>query len=143
MTTFTDTLLTIKFPRSNYPSLQVGDTAYCILGSNIETSGGFTASAIDPAVNEQDVLTKIGSINSIDYETTLTDGTLTTTIVIKVDEDNNNIPITGNEFFLFSKDNRVNLSSLLGYFGSATFKNNSSDKAEMYSASCEVSESSK
>jgi len=138
-----DTLLTIKFPRSNYPSLQVGDTAYCILGGNIETSGGFTASAIDPAVNEQDVMNKLGIINHIDYETTLTDGTLTTTIVIKLDESNNNIQITGNEFFLFSKDNRVNLSSLLGYFGSATFKNNSSDKAELYSVSCEVSESSK
>ena len=136
-------LLTIKFPRSNYPSLQVGDTAYCILGSDIEASGGFMASAIDPAISEQDVMTKLGIINQIDYETTLTDGTLTTTIVIKLDEDNNNIQITGNEFFLFSKDNRVNLSSLLGYFGSATFKNNSSDKAELYSASCEVSESSK
>jgi hypothetical protein len=139
-----NTFLTIKFPRSSYPSLQVGDTAYVIYNNNIETSGGFTASAIDPAINEQDVLTEIGSINSIDYETTLTDGTLTTTIVINVDGDVATFTPPGiTDFILFSKDNRVNLSSLLGYFGSATFKNNSSDKAELYSASCEVSESSK
>tara|TARA_R100000734_G_scaffold10639_1_gene8024 strand:+ start:174 stop:596 length:423 start_codon:yes stop_codon:yes gene_type:complete len=138
------TILTIKFPRSNYPSLQVGDTAYCIYSSNIEQSGGFTASAIDPAINEQDVLTKVGTVSLIDYETTLTDGTLTTTIAISVEENENTFAQPGSsDFFLFSKDNVVNLSSLLGYFGSAVFKNNSSDKAELYSASCEVSESSK
>ena len=56
---------------------------------------------------------------------------------------NNVTPPTTSSFILFSKDNTVNCSSLVGYYGSAKFKNDSTEKAEMFAASCEINESSK
>tara|TARA_R100001510_G_scaffold57758_1_gene67532 strand:- start:693 stop:1097 length:405 start_codon:yes stop_codon:yes gene_type:complete len=56
----------------------------------------------------------------------------------------NQIPGLGNgSFIMFSKDNAVNVASILGYYGIARFRNNSTHKAELYSAACEISESSK
>ena len=43
----------------------------------------------------------------------------------------------------FSKDNKVNLTSLLGYFASTKFVNTSPTKAELFSVGCEIAESSK
>ena len=42
-----------------------------------------------------------------------------------------------------SKDNKVNLASLLGYYASVKLRNNSTTKAEMYSVACDINESSK
>ena len=47
------------------------------------------------------------------------------------------------DFIFFVKDRSVEESSLVGYYGEFKFVNNSKQKAEMYAASCEVSESSK
>jgi len=46
-------------------------------------------------------------------------------------------------FIMFSKDNKVNLSSALGYYASVTFKNNSTEKAELFNVGADVFESSK
>jgi hypothetical protein len=46
-------------------------------------------------------------------------------------------------FMLFSKRTEVNDSSLKGYFADVTFKNYSSEYAELYSISSEVTASSK
>ena len=46
-------------------------------------------------------------------------------------------------FIMFSKDNKVNLSSALGYYASITFKNNSTEKAELFDVGVDVFESSK
>ena len=51
--------------------------------------------------------------------------------------------VSSGQFILFAKDNRVDVSSLVGYYGSVKFKNNSTTKAEMFSVGCEISESSK
>ena len=47
------------------------------------------------------------------------------------------------DFIMFAKDRSINMSSLLGYFAKFRIKNNSKDKAEMYSISVDVTESSK
>ena len=47
------------------------------------------------------------------------------------------------DFIMFAKDRSVNMSSLLGYFAKFRIRNNSQDKAEMYSISVDVTESSK
>ena len=39
----------------------------------------------------------------------------------------------GNNYYMFSKDNTVNLASVLGYHAEVQFVNNSSKKAEMFS----------
>jgi hypothetical protein len=44
---------------------------------------------------------------------------------------------------MFSKDNKVNLSSGLGYYASATLRNDSPDKAELFNVGADVFESSK
>jgi hypothetical protein len=47
------------------------------------------------------------------------------------------------KYYMFSKDNVVNLSSPLGYFAKLKIVNNSKVKSEMFAISCEVFESSK
>ena len=50
---------------------------------------------------------------------------------------------TGGSFIMFSKDNKVNLSSGLGYYASATLRNDSPDKAELFNIGADIFESSK
>ena len=53
-------------------------------------------------------------------------------------------PLPGNgDFIMFAKHRGTNMSSLLGYFAKFRIKNNSKDKAEMYSISADIAESSK
>jgi hypothetical protein len=44
---------------------------------------------------------------------------------------------------MFSKDNKANMSSILGYYAEIEFKNNSKTEAELFSVGTEVFESSK
>ena len=50
---------------------------------------------------------------------------------------------TVNAFILFSKDNKANLSTILGYYADIEFKNNSIDEAELFSVGSNIFESSK
>ena len=121
--------ITIQVQRADYPSLQIGDTAYY---SNITSTAG---------INTSNSFTKIGLVTGINNATTLDDGTETTTLTYEIDE--STVVPTTSDFIFFSKDNKVNLTSLLGYFASVKFKNNSPSKAEMFSIGCEIAESSK
>jgi len=47
------------------------------------------------------------------------------------------------DFIMFAKRRSTNMSSLLGYYAKFRIKNNSQDKAEMYSIAVDVTESSK
>ena len=121
--------ITIQVPRTDYPSLQIGDTAYY---SNVTSTAG---------INTSSSFTKIGLIKGINNTTSLDNGTETTTLTCEIDEAT--VVPTTSDFIFFSKDNKVNLTSLLGYFASVKFKNNSTSKAEMFSIGCEIAESSK
>ena len=121
--------ITIQVPRADYLSLQIGDTAYY---SNITSTAG---------INTSNSFTKIGLVTGINNATALDDGTETTTLTCDIDEAT--VVPTTSDFIFFSKDNKVNLTSLLGYFASVKFKNNSASKAEMFSVGCEIAESSK
>ena len=48
-----------------------------------------------------------------------------------------------NDFIMFSKDNKVNLSSLLGYYSRVQFRNNSTEEAELFAFGADFVESSK
>ena len=50
---------------------------------------------------------------------------------------------TASDFIMFAKDRSANMSSLLGYYAEFRIVNNSRDKAEMYSVSVDITESSK
>ena len=123
------TEVTLYFPNTEQISARVGDTAYYI--DPDASSGGFQ-------VADQDNLILIGTITSIQVPSGGSDN-----FVIKCDMVNDTVPPTTSSFILFSKDNAVNMTSLLGYYGSAKFKNNSTVKAEMFATSCEINESSK
>ena len=130
--------ITLDFPsftsngimtRNHYKSIQVGDIAYYV---NTSLSGGFTVA------NQSDIVTigvvtnmGIAVVNEVNY------------IRITCNIDNDATPPTDDSYIFFSKDNVVNLSSLMGYYGSAKFKNNSTSKAELFALSCDVAESSK
>ena len=50
---------------------------------------------------------------------------------------------TISDFLFFSKDNKANLSSLIGYYAELKFINTSIKKAEIYQIGVEINESSK
>ena len=115
--------ISLQFASPINTSVQVGDTTYF---SNTSTAGGFSVG---------------NNINFIGEIQSITDDGTNVTMVCTYNQ-NNSAP-SSSSFILFSKDNSVNLSSLVGYYGSVKFNNNSKDKAELFATSCEVSESSK
>ena len=117
--------LTLAFTAPLNVSCQVGDTAYYV---DTTASGGFT-------VNSNNV-EEIGTI------TTITNATSSTPSIVC----NTNLPgtISGSTYFvLFSKDNKANMSSVLGYHATVRFTNNSMSEAELFSVGLEAVESSK
>ena len=111
--------ITITFLNPLQTSIQVGDTAYF-------TNNLFNQSAIGiDSVIEMGVITAISS-NSITCQIPPT----------------TERP-TAQSFILFSKDNNPNISGLLGYFAEVELRNDSIDKAELFSVGSEIFESSK
>ena len=109
-------------------SLQTGDILY------------FTDTTTDPPVNPWVLaigityqLGPVMAINSIDD--------FTHEILCSVDPDNVTLPQV-NDYLMFAKDNRANMSDVVGYYAEVTFTYNSFDNAELYAVSSDVTESS-
>ena len=114
-------MITIEFTSDiNNTSLQVGDLAYYVTPSLL---GGFNQSSEAPEL--------IGKIQAKTSNSVTVDNSVT-----------GEVPGV-DDFIMFAKDSRINLSGLVGYYAEATFKNNSTEKAEMYSVGSEVTPSSK
>jgi len=99
-------------------SLQVRDKAW----KSVPDANGFGSEKI--LIGE---ITEIGSDQGLGY--------------IKIDN-----PLTSvdpDNFIMFSKDNKVNKNSLIGYYAEVKLENNSSSKAELFSIGSEITESSK
>lgn len=122
---------TIQIPRDQYASLQVGDEVYS--ASNLVSNSGF---------QQMSTGLRLGDIASINNTTSLDDGTETTTLVINAFNTGGPSPSI-NDFVFFVKDSKVNMTSLLGYFAKMQFKNNDTDRAELFTVATEISESSK
>ena len=117
----------LNFPNVNI-SAQVGDIIYYT--TNGGSQGGFNQAGLANTI-------MLGPIISI---TTLGDET----VDITVEYDNLlTSPPTQGDFISFVKDKRINTSSLLGYYASVNFVNNSTDKIELFSVGSDVVESSK
>jgi len=149
--------VTYQFPRNQYPSLQIGDIGYYAAMGN--ATGGFEVN--NP--NAETPLELMGPIKAIDHTTSLSNGTLTTTITFEMDAFTEQ-PTANNQYIFFVKSDRViiqgqtglqlldgtnqgavgiNGVSPVGYYASVKYVNNDTSKAEMYATSCEVAESSK
>ena len=120
-------ILNFSFPIN--VSVQVGDTAYYTPGTTSSTLGTHIHS------RQEDII-QIGEITAVDR--------INNIITCLWDPDpTTSTPPSGDDFIMFSKDNKANLSSLLGYYAEATFVNNSPDEAELFSVGSEIFGSSK
>ena len=119
--------ITITFSFPINVSVQIGDIAYYT--DNVTSLGTHNHS------NYNDIV-KIGNIISIDR--------VTNTIVCNWDPNPATaLYPTNGDFIMFSKDNKANLSSVLGYYAEVKFVNNSPDEAELFSVGSEIFGSSK
>ena len=107
-------------------SMQVGDFIYFISTTLL---GGFD-------YQEEGGTRYLGEITAISVSGN------TTSISVNCDNTQVTLPLI-NDFIFFAKDKRVNTSSLLGYYASVNFVNNSTKKAELFAIGSEISESSK
>lgn len=119
--------VTLTFTSPINASCQVGDTAYFV---NTTTEAEFT-------VDDASGVTEIGQIREITNRTTNSPTIICESEVPFVQVN------TLSRFILFSKDNKANLSSVLGYYAETKFVNNSVSEAEIFSAAMDVFDSSK
>lgn len=125
--------ITLTFGYELNNSIQVGDEVYW---TAVNDSAGFTHGHPNSAVIH------IGEIISINFVTN------TITVLSYHTDQTTGDPLPGisppiDSFISFSKNNIVNNNDLTGYYSSVQFVNNSFIKAELFSVSSDVSESSK
>lgn len=114
-------IVTLNFTTPLNASCQVGDTAYYV---NTATNSGFK-------VNNGDII-EIGTIIEIlDREASPTLKAYST-LGGWADE------LTNEQFILFSKDNKANLSSPLGYYAEVKMSNSSTVEAELHAVGMDV-----
>jgi hypothetical protein len=119
--------VTLTFDAPLNASCQVGDTAHVIRQRHSE--GGFS-------VNTTDIV-EIGQIRQINNRDS------STPVIICESSMAGDINGESAEFILFSKDNKANLSSILGYYAEVKLVNNSTTQAELFSVGMDMFESSK
>ena len=111
-------------------SLQVGDTVWYVQPSS---AGGYS-------IADTNNVQKLGTVEFVENQYRQP--------VIKVSRYTGPNPgvdlgLDENTFFMFSKNNKANLSDLTGYFAEAKFTNNSNEKAELFAIGSEIVQSSK
>ena len=111
---------TLTFAQDINVSVQVGDIIYYAPAATVNQHDELTSGIVELGV----VLSISGNTITVNYPF----GTALPSI---------------NDFIMFAKDRSANMSSLLGYFAEFQIRNNSTEKAEIYSISVDVTESSK
>ena len=119
------TEITLQYPYPINQSCQEGDLLYYTPIANASV-GGFT---VNQSNSEMILLGPVSGVLNV------------TNIVCEV-ADGITLPTTS-DFIFFKKDNSVNEASITGYYGEFVFENNSKQKAELFTAACEITESSK
>lgn len=125
---------TLNFSAPINVSCQVGDTAYYVDTNSI---GGFAVST-DVSGQTENTIVEIGEIREIQ-------GPKTNTPAIIIETTLGYAELNGlNKFIFFSKNNKANLSSPLGYYASVKFVNDNNYRtAELYAIEADIYESSK
>ena len=109
-------------------SIQEGDTIYAAKlvsgqsGTNHPGSGSTNTKPV-----------KIGTVNSVNQS----GGSVTINTFPAISN------FSGNSYVMFSKDNRVNTSGIIGYFAECELKNHSTKAAEIFVVGADYVESSK
>ena len=122
---------TLKFEDKINISLGIGDTVWYV---DTNPLGGYSTAELANAK-------KLGKLISLEYNES--------TNATKIEVSDNTAIATpainlSTAFFMFTKDNKVNLSSLNGYYAEARFINTETDKkAELFAVGSEIKQSSK
>jgi len=120
---------TLTFSAPINASCQVGDIAYYV---ETDTAGGF-----EVGLGLDEPIVKIGDIRQITGATTNAPVMIVETTLSYQTVDN-----ASGSFIMFTKDNKANLSSPLGYYASVKLVNTSKTVSEMFSVGMEVYDSS-
>ena len=125
---------TLTFSAPLNVSCQVGDTVYYV---DTNTVGGFSAST-NAGGTAENTIVEIGEIREIQNPTS-------SAPVIIAETTLGYNELNGlSKFIFFSKNNKVNLNSPLGYYATAKFVNDNHYRtAELYAVTTDVFESSK
>jgi hypothetical protein len=118
-------LITIGFSQDINVSVQVGDLAWYV-PTNLD---GATGNQYQ--VNDVDNIILIGKITNINGN------------ILTIDQPFGQMPPSTTDFVMFSKDNRANISGIVGYYADIKLVNDSKDKIELFSIASEIFESSK
>jgi hypothetical protein len=154
-------IVILHFPFNLNESLQVGDTVYF---TTTTTNSSVTSGSIQPSVGNNIIsnssnLIKLGEVLNIGFgQSELVSGgtqVLTTLlpdvqllqdpvqhIELKLTSNSVLNDLEANSMILFVKNSKVNVSSIKGYYASAKFINNSTEKAELFCVNANVSKSS-
>lgn len=134
-------IVTLFFDHEINTSVQVGDIAYYIHTFPVGTSQPWSFNSTPPPHDSADRedIREIGPIQSISSNFTNS--------IISVDMPNFLSALYGppadSDFIMFSKDNKVNMGSLAGYYSNVRFRNSSKEQAELFSIAADFTESSK
>tara|TARA_Y100001973_G_C5161172_1_gene313608 strand:+ start:320 stop:682 length:363 start_codon:yes stop_codon:yes gene_type:complete len=118
--------ITLTFEEQLNSSLQKGDTVWYLKTSN---TGGYDAA-------QSSLAKKLGIVEEIINN-------INNNKIVISNNFNLQTPDLNDIFVMFSKDNRANTSSLVGYYAEVSLENNSKEKVELFSVGSEVSQSSK
>jgi hypothetical protein len=138
-------LISLCFNNPIQVSVQKGDIAYFCNTSNVGPNHQWAGTTTPHKTAPQGAIIKIGTI--VDIVPPVWDGNqqclhvqmASTLFNMYFSSLSTNPP----SFIMFSKDNKVNLNSVTGYYASVEFRNNSTDKAELFNVGTDFFESSK
>ena len=131
-------LVTLIFPHIINVSVQIGDTAYFVPTSPVGIARNWESTTTPHWSAPRNTVIEIGPITNL-IPWNGTDERVVANMPLSL-INQYGLP---NGFIMFSKDNKANLSSLLGYYALVKIRNNSKTKAEMFSIGADFVESSK
>ena len=122
--------ITLTFSSGLNPNIQVGDTVYYVVQTTTGTGDSQPSNISGGTSND---IAEIGTVATVNFSTN----------IITITTDLGDVINTSTHFILFSKDNAVNLSSVVGYYAEVKMRNTATVQAELYQVSSEIFESSK
>ena len=125
--------ITVDFTQPLNESVQIGDILYYVNPANETMQGDHESSGTQTPIPNSNAIVEVGAITSVNYND----------FQIIANIENSTALPDSSSFFFFGKDNRANMSSLLGYYAEVELTNNDTKKAELYSVGSEIFESSK
>ena len=138
--------ITITFQNPLNTSVQKGDIAYFSHVQDVGTSTQWPSTATPHKVAKQNDIIKIGDIIGIlQWNGTVSAITLNMDQIL-FNTYYNSLTSRADKkfpFIMFSKDNKVNMASLLGYYADVEYRNSSLEKGELFNVGAEIFESSK